>query len=95
MVVCVDGFRLSLNCGDQFYQSVSDCRMFTSEGEYQITEGLAPLHHPLLKPGDFLVFSCELGMAYGVDFCEHTVRLFNVCLHVCHVWAVVYGVLLH
>jgi hypothetical protein len=63
LVVCVDGFRLSLNCGDQFYQPVSDCRMFASEGVNQITEGLAPLHHPLFKSGDLLMFSRELGIA--------------------------------
>jgi hypothetical protein len=62
-MVCVNGFRLSLNCGDEFHQPISDCGVFAREGVDQIAKGLAPLHHPLLKPGDFLVFSCELGMA--------------------------------
>jgi hypothetical protein len=37
--------------------------MIASEGVNQITEGLAPLHHPLFKSGDLLMFSRELGIA--------------------------------
>ena len=63
LVVCVDGFRLSLNCCNQFHQPISDCRVFVSEGVNKITEGLAALHHPLFKSGDLLMFSHELGIA--------------------------------